>query len=796
MLLKRCYVQGFGKLQEFSYEFSQGLNVICTENGWGKSTFAAFLRAMFYGLPQVGSRTRLEEAERRKYRPWNGGVMGGFLVFEVNGKEYKAERTFGKKEAEDTFRLIDLSTNLDSADFSAELGKELFGLDKEAYSRSTYLPQNKISDGGMNDSIGKKLGRMAEGEEESGNFDKAYEMLEELRKKYIPDRQKEEKGYVAELTRKLSRVQADLDACRRKEESAKPWREKEQAATAVRKEAEAQLVTCRERLEAAAAYEALAAKKKHYGELYGQEESLRIKKESMEGLFRAGVPEQAELQKRRQDAEEAAVLAGELRSCCLDAGESEELVRLQSKFYQGTPDREEIQECIYREAEIKESLSRSEQLLCQESQAGKQAKKMKQICFVLGVVALLLTVVCGVFAFGNFGEKGKQIENVSREELYVEETSKVNPALLGIGAVFVLTTLVLFVTGIRKGNEERSAKERGEKCCAEIEKLRKQGERGRELLAQYGCSDETDVTGGLYRLADEAGRYEFLSERKEKQESCVTQRDSLLRGCIEMLTRYGMDVGDVAGGLHILETRTRDFVRISEEFAEAAKKREQFERETAPESFYGLTAPEISFAQLQRAEQELLARIARAEEEERDCRERAEAFEEEAEECTELEELREELQGRLETKKREHFFVTETIKCLKSAKERFSSRYLAGLTAGFEKYVLLLGDEDFSKSMDGHFHGVHTDINLNMQITAYGEEKELGYLSTGLRDLLGLCMRFALVDALFEEEQPFLVLDDPFVNLDKEKVTRATAFLKEAAKQYQILYLVCHESRV
>ena len=108
--------------------------------------------------------------------------MGGSLVFEVNKKEYKAERTFGKKEAEDTFRLIDLSTNLESADYSAELGKELFGLDKEAYSRSTYLPQLKISDGGMNDSIGKKLGRMAEGEEEGGNFEKAYEMLDELRK--------------------------------------------------------------------------------------------------------------------------------------------------------------------------------------------------------------------------------------------------------------------------------------------------------------------------------------------------------------------------------------------------------------------------------------------------------------------------------------------------------------------------------------------------------------------------------------------------------------------------------------
>ena len=95
----------------------------------------------------------------------------------------------------------------------------------------------------------------------------------------------------------------------------------------------------------------------------------------------------------------------------------------------------------------------------------------------------------------------------------------------------------------------------------------------------------------------------------------------------------------------------------------------------------------------------------------------------------------------------------------------------------------------------GHLDRVQTDIDLNVQITAYGEQKELGYFSTGTKDLMGLCMRFALVDAMFAEESPFLVLDDPFVNLDKEKTERALNFLKEAAEQYQILYLVCHESR-
>ncbi|MBQ3516575.1 MAG: AAA family ATPase, partial [Lachnospiraceae bacterium] len=50
MRLVSCYIENFGKLHRFSYDFQEGLNVICEENGWGKTTLAAFLKAMFYGM--------------------------------------------------------------------------------------------------------------------------------------------------------------------------------------------------------------------------------------------------------------------------------------------------------------------------------------------------------------------------------------------------------------------------------------------------------------------------------------------------------------------------------------------------------------------------------------------------------------------------------------------------------------------------------------------------------------------------------------------------------------------------
>ena len=84
MKLIRLYVAGFGNLQDYTYEFTDGINVIKAPNGWGKSTFAAFLRCMFYGLGDSRARSVAENL-RKRYTPWGGGVFGGNLEFEADG---------------------------------------------------------------------------------------------------------------------------------------------------------------------------------------------------------------------------------------------------------------------------------------------------------------------------------------------------------------------------------------------------------------------------------------------------------------------------------------------------------------------------------------------------------------------------------------------------------------------------------------------------------------------------------------------------------------------------------------
>lgn len=73
--------------------------------------------------------------------------------------------------------------------------------------------------------------------------------------------------------------------------------------------------------------------------------------------------------------------------------------------------------------------------------------------------------------------------------------------------------------------------------------------------------------------------------------------------------------------------------------------------------------------------------------------------------------------------------------------------------------------------------------------------RQLTFPGVRLIDSIDFCMRLALVDTLFEKEQPFLILDDPFVNLDEKRLEKALELLNVMAANKQIIYFVCHPIR-
>ena len=145
--------------------------------------------------------------------------------------------------------------------------------------------------------------------------------------------------------------------------------------------------------------------------------------------------------------------------------------------------------------------------------------------------------------------------------------------------------------------------------------------------------------------------------------------------------------------------------------------------------------------------------------------------------------------SRQEQEEEQHLYETLRLtgEFLQNAKEQFSARYLGPIENGFGKYyTLLTGDKEKDWMVDA---------NIEVQMKEQGEMRETKWLSAGYQDLLGICMRLALVDAMYPKEKPFLVLDDPFVNLDEEKMAHGNELFGKISGEYQILYFTCHASR-
>lgn len=67
-------------------------------------------------------------------------------------------------------------------------------------------------------------------------------------------------------------------------------------------------------------------------------------------------------------------------------------------------------------------------------------------------------------------------------------------------------------------------------------------------------------------------------------------------------------------------------------------------------------------------------------------------------------------------------------------------------------------------------------------------------LSSGLADILGVCVRVAIVDSMYQDEKPMLIMDDPFVNLDDRNMAGRRNLWRRYRKN--IKYCILHAAKI
>ena len=145
-----------------------------------------------------------------------------------------------------------------------------------------------------------------------------------------------------------------------------------------------------------------------------------------------------------------------------------------------------------------------------------------------------------------------------------------------------------------------------------------------------------------------------------------------------------------------------------------------------------------------------------------------------------------ELNENIATMEKKCEILEKTRDYLIKAKEIFSSKYLNNMQKYFINNLNLISDKKMNANID---------VNLDVKINELGSNKDLKYFSTGYKDLIYICMRLSLIQALFKEEKTFIILDDPFANLDENKIVNAMKLIKKMSEDYQIIYFICHSSR-
>lgn len=854
MKLIQCHIENFGGLSGYDLEFDPGLTVLREENGFGKTTLAGFIRAMFYGLPKKNRKNAKNLGKRERYDPWNGGKYGGSLTFEQDGKLYRIQRSFGTVDKDDTFTLMDLQTGQESKAFSKAIGRELFGLDEESFERSTYLPQSRFDGPLSTDSIQAKLGGLVEDENDVGGYEKAMKSLDSKRKVYTS----ESKGTIAQANRKILETSRELEDAR---DCAGELRSVEGRMEDLKQELEDTDRQIGEVRKAFTAATEAAARLAHHQQLDRMVQDFRntagsltdLKKQYPKGIptgeeleaitdaveklsalsdgpitpadqdaqryveenaarFGDGVPTEEEMAGMRQICDEYRTLSAKRDACVFSPEEGAELERIRAFLTPGIPGAEELAG-LERAAEEAERLRRESLRLAAVPGAPAQKKTAAPILLALGgaaVVAGIVLFILDLTAPGGIALGLGLVMLVAAVYMKLNrQTVTMDPRIQTIvqendARASELEASIRAFTE-RYGGTLAQIREQAQRLPILEQRQQEQGSRRAELTEEMNTRNDSlrrffdrylpqGYTGGGYDLLSRIQRDRDAWERAQNQLGDLEARTALH----QQRSREARQVLDRIWTTYALmphnrdqALRLRDDARQMEHLEKDARLLAQQIRDYRAEHADILAEPLPENpgdpTRLRQEERELLEKqneLNKTLLERQQDRQRLSAA---AEQIPQLEDQLAHWQKRKEEDEAREGILKDAMDFLTQAKTDLALSYMDPIRDGFAALMGRMAGEQREKIL--------VTPDLTVRLERGGESRKLECFSAGQADLVMLCMRLALVDALFREAKPFVILDDPFVNLDDRHTAQALELIRELAKDRQILYLTCNSSR-
>ena len=151
----------FGKLKG-ELDLQGGMNLLTLPNEEGKSTWTAFIIAMFYGIDTKERSSQLNAGlpAKERYRPWSGDPMEGSIDLEWKGRRITIERKSTPKAPMSIFRAYETESGKELGALSGEnCGRTLCGVERSVFERTAFIRQLGMSVNG-DDALEKRLGAL------------------------------------------------------------------------------------------------------------------------------------------------------------------------------------------------------------------------------------------------------------------------------------------------------------------------------------------------------------------------------------------------------------------------------------------------------------------------------------------------------------------------------------------------------------------------------------------------------------------------------------------------------------
>lgn len=844
MKLLKCHIVGFGNWKNKTIDFQDGLTSVCEKNGFGKSSLASFIRAMFYGLERVTKANN----ERKRALPFDGSPCGGSLDFEWQGNQYSIERSFiGKTPKDDT--LICYKNGIETKELGEIPGNVVFGLDLDSFNRTIFISPTDLEIS-SSETLNAKMSHFVEGSSDGCDFSSVKESLEELKKKYKPQKNAETKGLLAIETNKISDLEMQETNLSNMKAAMPAKYEKLQ-------ELDKNISIIQEKNKKAVSHNALIKSWENYDR---EKEKIDEKEKEIQQLkdkYPLGMISLAEETSMKGLLEQYKLDGNTYANLKLSIAEKEEYDNLKLRFEEDVPTPSflnKLQELVlaYSNEKSKEPLK----LSLEESSLIRLFDGRK-----VNLEGLEKRMATYRSLKKEYDKEPDQISVPTEQKKIPLKTPLIfglslfilfsaMAILLGIFihpgcySLFALSVVSLLIPAVYYFNEKK--KKAVMPTSENQPNLRKKemGENLTELKINLSSTfkafavDENELEGSFALFKAKYDSYlKTLQHEKDLNQTNEENRLSYLakeKTLQEYFSRYHYKGNDYANLLMNLSSDAKKYLSYVQKEKQIEEQRKELENKIHEEGKkikelvqkYNMGDPNSYLNQLpidrnalQNKENELRKQkedLALFKEKEH-LTERPSSLEgidlnvlsKELEKAinnrqtlsSQIEEdernissLEDEVSSLSEEKdnlaklKKDYEIVLKTLKTLTDAEESLKRRYISPVENQFKKY---------SQSLENALgEEIEMDTDFNVSFIRDGKRSGAEYLSSGEMTLCALAYRLAITDNIFEgKEKPFLILDDIFADLDETHIHMAKKFMESLSQNEQILYFTCHPSR-